>query len=63
LLHVTNGDSAAEQEEHGSSVLDGCVKSIELLPLDRWIGGVRLTAGGPEWLRDAHSGRLIVEQH
>jgi hypothetical protein len=49
--------------EHGSSVLDGRVKSIELLPLDRWIGGVRLTAGGPEWLRDAHSGRLIVEQH
>ena len=48
--------------EHGSSVLAGRVNRIELLPLDRWIGGVRLTDGAPGWQRDPGSGRLIVEQ-
>jgi hypothetical protein len=48
--------------EHGSRVLDGRANRIELLPLNRWIGGVRLTAGAPQWRRDPESGMLIVEQ-
>ena len=48
--------------EDGSSVLEGRVNRMELLPLERWIGGVHLTAGAPKWRRDPVSGMLIAEK-
>lgn len=51
-----------ELTEDGSSVLEGRVNRMELLPLERWIGGVHLTAGAPKWRRDPVSGMLIAEK-
>ena len=49
--------------EHGSAVLDGSVNRETLLPLDRWIGGVHLSADTPRWRRDPDGDTLIVEQN
>lgn len=51
-----------ELTEYGISVLEGRVNRMELLPLDRRIGGVHLTAGAPKWRRDPLSGMLIAEK-
>ena len=51
-----------ELTEDGSSVLDGRVNRMKLLPLERWVGGVHLTAGRPEWRREPADGTLIAWQ-
>lgn len=46
----------------GAQVLAGDADALDLIPFDRWIGGVHLHPDGPDWRYDPSCGRISLRR-